>query len=48
MEHRTTKTRRPQANGFVERFNRTVLGKFFRKAIRQKLYESVEVLQKEG
>jgi transposase InsO family protein len=45
--HRTTKTRRPQTNGFVERFNRTVLDEFFRKAFRQKLYESVEILQQD-
>ena len=34
-------------NGFVERFNRTVLDEFFRKAFREKLYESVEVLQRD-
>ncbi len=47
IEHRTTKMRRPQTNGFVERFNRTVLDEFFRKAFRQKLYESVEALQQD-
>lgn len=45
IEHRTTKVRRPQTNGFVERFNRTVLDEFFRTAFRTKLYQSVEVLQ---
>lgn len=45
IEHRKTKVRRPQTNGFVERFNRTVLEEFFRVAFRQKFYESVEVLQ---
>jgi transposase InsO family protein len=45
IEHRRTKVRRPQTNGFVERFNRTVLDEFFRIAFRQKLYESVEELQ---
>jgi transposase InsO family protein len=45
--HRTMKVRRPQTNGFVERFNRTVLDEFFRKAFREKLYESVEVLQRD-
>lgn len=45
IEHRKTKVRRPQSNGFVERFNRTVLDEFFRSAFRTKLYESVEVLQ---
>ena len=37
----------PQTNGFVERFNRTVLDEFFRKVFRQKLYESVEALQQD-
>ena len=35
----------PRTNGFVERFNRTVLDEFFRTAFRKKLYESVEALQ---
>ncbi len=39
--------RRPQTNGSVERFNRTVLDEFFRKAFREKLYKSVEVLQRD-
>lgn len=47
IEHRRTKARRPQTNGFVERFNRTVLDEFYRIAFRQKLYESVESLQKD-
>ncbi len=34
-------------SGFVERFNRTVLDEFFREAFRQKLYESVEALQRD-
>lgn len=37
----TTKVRRPQTNGFVERFNRTALDEFFREAFGRKLYESV-------
>jgi transposase InsO family protein len=45
--HRTTKARRPQTNGFVERFNRTALDEFFREAFRRKLYESVEALQQD-
>lgn len=47
IEHRTTKVRKPQTNGFVERFNRTVLEEFFRTAFRTKLYESVKVLQED-
>lgn len=45
IEHRRTQVRRPQSNGFVERFNRTVLDEFFRIAFRKKFYESVETLQ---
>ena len=45
IEHRRTKIGRPQTNGFVERFNRTVLDEFFRKAFREKMYESVDSLQ---
>ena len=47
IEHRTTKVRKPQTNGFVERFNRTVLEEFFRTAFRTKLYESVMALQED-
>ena len=47
IEHRKTKIRSPQTNGFVERFNRTVLDEFFRIVFRQKYYESVEALQKD-
>ncbi len=47
IEHRRTKVRKPQTNGFVERFNRTVLDEFFRTAFRTKFYESVEQLQTE-
>lgn len=45
IRHRRTKVRRPQTNGFVERFNRTVLDEFFRIAFRTKLFESVAQLQ---
>lgn len=47
IEHRRTQVRRPQTNGFVERFNRTVLDEFFRAAFRETFYESVEALQKD-
>ena len=45
IEHRTTRVATPRTNGFVERFNRTVLDEFFRTAFRKKLYESVDALQ---
>jgi len=45
IEHRTSKVGNPKTNGFVERFNRTLLDEFFRSCFRKKLYESVEALQ---
>lgn len=45
IEHRQTKVRSPQTNGFVERFIRTVKEEFFEKARLTKLYESLEELQ---
>ncbi len=47
IEHRTTKVGHPCTNGFVERFNRTILDEFFRMAFREKLFESVDALQVE-
>lgn len=47
IEHRRTQVRRPQTNGFVERFNRTVLEEFFREAFRTTFYQSVEALQRD-
>ena len=45
IKHRTTRVRRPQTNGFIERFNRTVLDELFRITFRKKMYETVESLQ---
>jgi transposase InsO family protein len=45
IAHRKTKVRSPRTNGFVERFHGTVLEEFFRPAMHQKLFESVEALQ---
>jgi len=45
IEHRRTKVRTPRTNGFIERFNRTVLNEFFRIAFRENYYETVEALQ---
>ena len=36
-----------QTNGFVERFNRTVLDEFFRTVVWKKLFESLETLHKD-
>lgn len=45
IEHRTTKVRRPQSNGYVERFHRTALEEHFRIKGREKWYESVDEMQ---
>jgi len=45
IEHRRTKVRKPQTNGFIERFNRTALDEFFRIVFRTTFYEAVEPLQ---
>jgi transposase InsO family protein len=47
IEHRRTKIRRPQSNGFVERLHRTLLDEHFRVMGRKKWYESVEEMQKD-
>lgn len=45
IEHRRTKVRTPKTNGFVERFQRTVLEEFFITALRTTFYETVAALQ---
>ena len=45
IEHRRTKVRSPQTNGFVERFQRTAKEEFFEIALRETFYASVEALQ---
>jgi transposase InsO family protein len=45
IEHRTTKVRSPQTNGFVERMNRTLLDECFRVAGRTTWYENIEQIQ---
>ena len=47
IKHRRTKVATPRTNGFVERFNRTVLDEFFRETFRNKFYASVQELQKD-
>lgn len=47
IKHRKTKVRRPQSNGFIERFHRTILDEHFRVMGRKKFYESVEEMQKD-
>ncbi len=45
IEHRRTRVRTPRTNGFVERFQRTVLEAFFVQTLRTTFYETVEALQ---
>ncbi len=45
IKHRTTKVRRPQSNGFIERFHRTLLDEHLRPAGRTTWYESIEEMQ---
>ena len=47
ITHRRSKVATPRTNGFVERFNRTVLDEFFRETFRNKFYASVEELQQD-
>jgi len=47
IEHRTTKVRRPQSNGFVERLHRTLLDEHFRIMGRTKWYESIDEMQRD-
>ena len=45
INHRKTQVRRPQSNGFIERFHKTALDEHFRIQGRAKWYESVEQMQ---
>lgn len=45
IEHRTTRVRRPQSNGFVERLHRTLLDEHFRIEGRKTWFETVEEMQ---
>ena len=45
IEHRTTRVRRPQSNGIVERLHKTLLDEHFRIQGRIKFYESLQEMQ---
>lgn len=45
IEHRTTRVRRPQSNGFIERFHRTLLDEHLRIMGRTKWYETLAEMQ---
>jgi transposase InsO family protein len=45
IAHRTTRVKRPQSNGIVERFHRTLLDEHFRVEGRKTWFETVEEMQ---
>ena len=45
INHRYTKVRHPWTNGFVERFQYTLLTEFYHKALLERVYESLDELQ---
>jgi transposase InsO family protein len=47
VKHRRTRVATPRTNGFVERFNRTLLDEFFRGILRRKFYTKLKDLQKD-
>ncbi|MET3139631.1 transposase InsO family protein [Undibacterium sp. GrIS 1.2] len=47
IEHTKTKVRHPQTNGICERFHKTILNEFYQVTFREKIYLSIEELQKD-
>lgn len=47
IEHTRTKVKSPQTNGICERFHKTVLQEFYQVAFRKKIYDSIDMLQKD-
>ena len=45
IEHRTTKVNRPQSNGIVQRFHRTLLDEHFRVEGRRTWFETIDEMQ---
>jgi len=45
IEHRTTRVKRPQSNGIIERFHRTLLDEHFRVEGRRTWFETIEEMQ---
>lgn len=46
IEHRTTRVKRPQSNGIVERLHRTLLDEHFRVEGRKTWFETIDEMQK--
>ena len=47
IEHTKTKVKSPQTNGICERFHKTILQEFYQVALRKKIYNDIESLQKD-
>lgn len=47
IEHTKTKANSPQTNGICERFHKTILQEFYQVTLRKKIYENVDMLQKD-
>lgn len=47
IKHRRTRVATPRTNGFVERFNRTILDEYFREVFRKKFFASLDDLQRD-
>ena len=45
IEHRTTRVKRPQSNGIIERFHRTLLDEHFRVEGRRTWFETIDEMQ---
>ena len=45
IAHRTTRVKRPQSNGIIERFHRTLLDEHFRVEGRKTWFETIEEMQ---
>ena len=45
IEHRYTKVRHPWTNGFVERFQRTLLEEFYQPMLLKRIYDTLYDLQ---
>ena len=47
IDHTKTKVKSPQTNGICERFHKTILQEFYQVTFRKKVYDSIEMLQKD-
>lgn len=47
IEHTKTKAHSPQTNGICERFHKTILQEFYQVTLRKKIYENIDMLQKD-